>query len=63
MIKEKKRSLKLKKIPSREELYAIYLREQIAKSKEEIRRGEVITIEELKEFIDGLGARYEDKHT
>lgn len=39
--------------------YTLYLRSKLEKSKENIKNGNVITLQELKKHIDGLEARYE----
>ena len=44
-------------------MYALYIRSKLEKSKESIKNGNTITIEELKKFIDGLEARYEADNT
>lgn len=39
-------------------IYTLYLHSKLAKSKENIKNGNVITLQELKSHIDGLEAKY-----
>ena len=40
-------------------IYTLYLYSKLAKSKEDIKNGRVMTLQELKNHIDELEARYE----
>ena len=39
-------------------IYALYLHSKLAKSKENIKNGNVITLQEFKNYIDELEAKY-----
>ena len=43
-------------------IYALYLHSKIKKSKEDIKNGRVINLQELKKYIDGLEERYESNN-
>ena len=59
MITEKQRILEtVNELPD-DAIYTLYLRSKLEESKKNIKEGNTITLEELKEFIDGLEARYE----
>ncbi|MBR1540147.1 MAG: hypothetical protein IJ629_03105 [Clostridia bacterium] len=64
MITEKQRILEtVNELPDNitwdDAIYTLYLRSKLEESKKNIKEGNTITLEELKEFIDGLEARYE----
>ena len=40
-------------------IYTLYLHSKLAKSKDNIKKGNVLTLQELKNHIDGLEERYE----
>lgn len=59
MIREKSQTITKENIPNIDKLYAEYLLERAERAEEAIERGEYITLEEFKEFIDGMVAKYE----
>lgn len=59
MINEKQKILSAANTLSDDAIYTLYLHSKLEKSKENIKNGNVITLEELKNHIDGLEARYE----
>lgn len=40
-------------------VYTLYLHAKLAKSKKNIKNGNVMTLQELKDYIDGLEAKHE----
>jgi len=58
MINESKNNLKKSKTLTEDELYNMYFMEKLQQSIDDIENGRVITLQELKEYIDGLEERY-----
>ena len=58
MISESKNNLKKSKTLTEDELYNMYFMEKLQQSIDDIENGRVITLQELKEYIDGLEERY-----
>ncbi len=59
MMKTKEQIITEENIPNINKLYAEYLLERAQRAEEAIERGEYITLEELKECIDGMVTKYE----
>lgn len=59
MINEKKQILTPVNTLPDDTTYTLYLCSKLEKSKENIKNGNVITLQELKKHIDGLEAKYE----
>lgn len=45
-----------------DEFYIEYMKEMLRESEEQFKNGEFITLEELKTYIDGLEAKYENNN-
>lgn len=58
MMNESKEELKKSKTLTEDELYNMYFMEKLQQSIDDIKNGRVITLQELKEYIDGLEERY-----
>lgn len=54
MINDMKKIIDANNTLSEDELYTLYLHAKIAESEKNLQDGEVITLQELKEYIDGL---------
>ncbi|MCI8396553.1 MAG: hypothetical protein HFJ52_02455 [Clostridia bacterium] len=63
MITEKSQTRTKEDTSNINKLYAEHLLKKVKIAEEQIANGEVITIEELKEFIDGLEAEYVARNT
>lgn len=63
MIREKSQTITKENISNIDKLYAEYLLERAERAEEAIKRGEYITLEELKKSIDEWEAKYEATHT
>lgn len=65
MINKEERTIKTVYTLSNEitdELYVQYMKEMLRESEEQFKNGEFITLEELKTYIDGLEAKYENNN-
>ena len=58
MINESKRNLRSSETLTEDELYNMYFMENLRQSMDDIKNGRVMTLKELKEYIDGLEDRY-----
>lgn len=59
MINEIKKFLNANDTMSADELYTLYLQAKIAESEKNLRDGNVITLQELKKYIDKLEEKYD----
>lgn len=64
MINEKQQILeKINTLPEdNDAMYRLYFNAKLAKSRENLKNGNVITLKELKKYIDELEARYADNN-
>ena len=58
MSNESKKNLKNTETLTEEEIYNRYFMENLKRSIDDFKNGRVMTLEELKEYIDGLEERY-----
>ncbi len=58
MINESKKNLRSSETLTEDELYNMYFMENLRQSMDDIKNGRVMTLKELKEYIDGLEDRY-----
>lgn len=58
MINESKEELKKSTTLTEDEIYNMYFMEKLQQSLDDIKNGRVMTLQELKEYIDGLEERY-----